>query len=385
MSVSSDVIASGEVSLQNTENCMRVPGIVSVLGIPIDVTTLEHVEERINESVRTRERLFISTVNLNFVAIAQNSPAFLASLQASDLCTADGIAMLAVCKVLGVTLPERVAGSDFLPSLARGGTSRQHIKVFFFGGTDEAGPRASAAINAMNSPYLSCAGYYNPGFGSLEDLSSDAILERINASGADFLVVSLGAEKGQAWIVRNLDRIMAPVVSHLGATINFLAGTVKRAPPHVQKFGLEWAWRILQEPHLYKRYLKDIATLAGVMVRDILPLRVWLSRGKWKFAGAGFSIAEADENASYKRLILKGAITRDDTARLESAVERCLAAGFSVKLDFADVVWFDLYGAGCVLALQHAATRRGRQLQAINVSSFVVAGLRRCGLGGLVS
>ena len=61
MSVSSDVIVSGEVSLQKTENCMRVPGIVSVLGIPIDVTTLEHVEERINESVRTRERLFIST------------------------------------------------------------------------------------------------------------------------------------------------------------------------------------------------------------------------------------------------------------------------------------------------------------------------------------
>ena len=132
-------------------------------------------------------------------------------------------------------------------------------------------------------------------------------------------MVSLGAEKGQSWIVRNLGRISPPIVSHLGASINFLAGTVQRAPGALQKIGLEWLWRIYQEPHLFARYAKDAAALAGLMLTAIFPLRVWLSIGKWRYGTANFGITRTDDGSGHVRLKLQGALARGGTARLEAA------------------------------------------------------------------
>ncbi|MCD8512378.1 MAG: WecB/TagA/CpsF family glycosyltransferase, partial [Nitrincola sp.] len=98
---------------------------------------------------------------------------------------------------------------------------------------------------------------HDPGRGDVASMSTPEIIEKINLSQADFLVVSLGAKKGQAWILHNLDKIQVPVVSHLGAVVNFVAGTVKRAPKVWQKLGLEWLWRIVEEPYLWKRYASD--------------------------------------------------------------------------------------------------------------------------------
>ncbi|WP_457832994.1 WecB/TagA/CpsF family glycosyltransferase, partial [Staphylococcus aureus] len=80
--------------------------------------------------------------------------------------------------------------------------------------------------------------------------SSPETIAAINQSGADFLVVALAARKGQQWVQRNRDALQVPLMGHLGAVINFVAGTVSRAPVWVQKTGLEWAWRIKEEPAL---------------------------------------------------------------------------------------------------------------------------------------
>ena len=123
-----------------------------------------------------------------------------------------------------------------------------------------------------------CVGFESPGYGDVESMSSPETIQRINAARADFVVVSLGAQKGQAWIVRNRERLSAPVVSHLGAVVNFVAGEVLRAPRWMQRGGMEWAWRILQEPALARRYAKDGFVLFGLVVRE-----VWLRvrrRGK---------------------------------------------------------------------------------------------------------
>ena len=90
----------------------------------------------------------------------------------------------------------------------------------------------------------------------------------MNAARPDFLVVSLGAAKGQAWIMRNLHRLDVPLVSHLGAVVNFVAGEVRRAPRWMQRSGLEWAWRVKEEPALLRRYAGDALRLLPLAWRE---------------------------------------------------------------------------------------------------------------------
>lgn len=356
-----------------------------ILGIPIDSLTLDDVGRKIDSSVRTGQRLFISTVNLNFLTLCRSSDAFRSSLRASDICTADGMAVVALCRFLGIAVPERVAGSDFVSSLAKRAAPRPHVKVFFFGGAENAGARACSAVDGLGSPVLSCCGHLNPGFGGIEDLSNAAKLDEINASHADFLVVSLGAEKGQSWIVRNLGRIGPPVVSHLGASINFLAGTVQRAPGALQKSGLEWLWRIYQEPHLFARYAKDAATLAGLMLTAIIPLRVWLSIGKWKYGTAGLGITQTGGGSGHACLKLQGALTRGATAKLATAFTDAMTSASSISLDLGQVSWLDPYGAGCLLVMTEAARLRGIAVTAVGAPRFVQTGLKLFGLTDLMA
>ncbi len=375
--------ASGVNEAAAKSGCHR--NAACVLGIPIDTLTLDEVTRKIDSSVSDGQRLFISTVNLNFLTLCRSSDAFRLSLRASDICTADGMVVVALCRFLGIAVPERVAGSDFVTSLAKRDASRPHVKVFFFGGAENAGSRACSAVGELKSPALSCCGHLNPGFGSVEDLSDAAKLDEINASRAGFLVVSLGAEKGQSWIVRNLGRIGPPVVSHLGASINFLAGTVQRAPRVLQKAGLEWLWRIYQEPHLTVRYAKDAAALAGLILTAIIPLRVWLSVGKWKYGTADFGITRTGGSSGHVGIKLQGALTRDGTADLAAAFADAMSSASSISLDLGQVSWLDPYGAGCLLVMCEAARQRGVTVTACNIPRFVRTGLKLFGLTDLMA
>ena len=110
-------------------------------------------------------------------------------------------------------------------------------------GRPKSTPLQRRALNDTQSA-LQCVGWICPGFGTVEEMSADRLIEAINASGADFLVVALGARKGQIWLARNQKRLTIPVRAHLGATIHFEAGTLKRAPLPLQRLGLEWLWRL---------------------------------------------------------------------------------------------------------------------------------------------
>ena len=89
---------------------------------------------------------------------------------------------------------------------------------------------------------MRCVGFDEAGYGSIEAMSGAALIERINRSGAHFVSAALGAQKGQAWFAHNAARLVPPVLCHLGAVMNFSAGTVSRAPPWAQRSGLEWAF-----------------------------------------------------------------------------------------------------------------------------------------------
>ena len=248
---------------------------VQVCGLPFDVLDTVAVVHALCVAIRDGRHLFLSTPNLNFLVTAQRDAVFRQSVVESDLSVADEPPDTLLGLYQGTPLPERVAGSTLFDQLRAGAGQAvlgRGIKVYFFGGPPGVAQQACERLNAEHAAgrgQMRCVGWHTPGFGPVEQMAAPEVIAAINASGADFLVVALGAQKGQAWILQKRARLQVPVVSHLGAVVNFVAGTVQRAPPAWQRWGLEWLWRIRQEPQLFKRYWGDGWALLGLAVRAL--------------------------------------------------------------------------------------------------------------------
>lgn len=250
--------------------------LVCLMGLPIDVIDLPSAVATVRQAVANHQRCFISTPNLNFLIAAQTDPAFRDSVLRSHLSLADGVSLLGLARLFGVPLPGRVAGADLFEKLCEPAEGPP-VKVFFFGGPPGAARSASDRVNAQAGG-VRCVGYDEGGFGDVPSMSSPELIEKINRSGADFVVVALGAKKGQAWIMHNKDRLNAPILCHLGAVVNFTAGTVRRAPAWMQKADLEWLWRALTEDGLYQRYWDDGRAFARILGRCLVSPTFWLHR-----------------------------------------------------------------------------------------------------------
>jgi N-acetylglucosaminyldiphosphoundecaprenol N-acetyl-beta-D-mannosaminyltransferase len=256
----------------------------------------------------------------------------------SDLSVADGFPIVMAARWMGIGLPGRVAGADLFERLQDSGRSAQRapIKLFLFGGPPGVGANAAAQLNRQAQGF-ECVGHDEGGFGDIEAMSSDETIERINASGAEFVLVALGAKKGQAWIERNRTRLQAPVISHLGAVINFAAQNIERAPPWMQHAGLEWVWRIVQEPPLWRRYWSDGRMLTATLFGRLLPwsVRRWLRiRPSGATRAPQFSVEQA--RAGQAVIALSGDWQgKADQQALRLTLAGLLRTGSSVEFDFS--------------------------------------------------
>ena len=247
--------------------------VYCVFGLPIDALEMPPILDRVKAAADSRERFLISTPNLNFLVSSRSDPEFRESLLDSDLCPADGMPIVWIARVIGVPIKRRVSGSDIFDALKPVVRGRRRLKIFLFGGAEGAAAAAAKTINETKSG-LYCVGTLNPGFITVDEMSSDQIISDVNVSEADFLVASLGARKGQLWLHRNHERLDIPVRAHLGAVVNFQAGTVRRAPAWLATSGLEWLWRIKEEPQLWRRYAYDGAVLLCLSITRVVPLAI---------------------------------------------------------------------------------------------------------------
>lgn len=330
-----------------------------LLGLPFDVINMGDAIARMFGAPTGAPPYLLSTPNLNFLVACQDDHEFRASVIGSDLSIADGMPLVWMARLLGLPLRERVAGSSLFEAL-RGDTERP-LSVYFFGAPPGVAERACQRLNA-EAGGLRCVGFECPGFGSIEDMSSEATIARINASSADFVVVALGARKGQAWIEHNRQRLSAPVISHLGAVVGFVAGTLRRAPRWMQESGLEWLWRIKEEPDLWRRYFGDGLALARLLATRVLPLAVYQRccrpRGRDLDAPA-IATAALPDGAPVLRL--RGAWTADNLAPLRSAFAALTATDADIRLDLREVAWIDSAVVGLLLMLHGHAARRDRR------------------------
>lgn len=234
-------------------------------GLPFDIITLDQLRSRIFAAADSREQLIFATSNTSFLAQADRDPRFRDDILHAKLNVPDGMPVVWLGRVMGVPFAARVTGSDLLASLISVPGPRP-LRVFFFGGEEGAAEAALHAVNRHSSGVFAVGAHY-PGFVSVEQMSSDAVIGKINQSGADLLIVATGAAKGHRWIEANRGRIETPVISYLGAAINFAAGRLRRAPYLLQRGGLEWLWRIKEEPALFKRYARDGWHMAKLIAR----------------------------------------------------------------------------------------------------------------------
>jgi N-acetylglucosaminyldiphosphoundecaprenol N-acetyl-beta-D-mannosaminyltransferase len=359
--------------------------VYCVLGVPVDDITMPSLVARIHRGASMREPLFISTPNLNYLMMSQRDPAFRRSLLESDVCPADGVGVLIVCKLLGIPIASRVSGSDLPAALqATQEPAGNGLRIAFFGGESGVGERACKAVNAGGTDRLTCVAAIDPGVMTAKKMNDPAIVERINAAGADFLLVALGAQKGQAWLMGNRQKLTVPVVSHLGATLNFLAGTVRRAPAGLQKLGLEWLWRIGQEPYLVTRYVFDGMRLFYLLLSRVAPLGLWLRWNERDKGLHGLSAWLDSGKAGHSRVIIAGSARDNQLQPVVTAFRLAAQAGHGITLDIYGLQLFGMSFAGQVLMLEKAALKQNLPLSIVGASPSVSRALKWCGLNHLI-
>lgn len=233
--------------------------LLVVLGVPVDNLTMDEALARCDEFItvgratgRTHQ---ITTVNADFVVNSLHDPELQRILQESDMSTADGMPLVWGARLLGGRLSGRVTGADMVPALAHRAAQRGY-SIFFLGAREGIAAKAATILQERN-PGLKVAGVLSPPPRPILEIDR-SVVEEVKAAQPDILLVAFGNPKQEKWIRMYAHELQVPICIGVGGTFDMIVGVTKRAPPWVQKIGMEWAYRLLQEPRrLAKRYLHD--------------------------------------------------------------------------------------------------------------------------------
>jgi len=223
---------------------------VKILNIEVDNVSMDELLNSFNSG-------FLVTPNVDHLMLLQENRKFFEIYQQADYVTVDSQIVNWATRFLGHPVKEKVSGSDFLPAYCDFHKNNPEIRIFLLGGMPGVAQQAARNINAKSGREI-VTGAHSPSMRFVTDQAEcNEAIELINSSGANVLVVGLGAPKQEIWIAEHRDR-MPGIHSFmaLGATLDFEAGTVSRAPRCMSCCGLEWLYRLYQEPgRLWKRYL----------------------------------------------------------------------------------------------------------------------------------
>ncbi|QDT01695.1 Putative N-acetylmannosaminyltransferase [Rubripirellula lacrimiformis] len=240
----------------------------NVWGVPFDHVTLDQSIDAVDALIQQGTPSYVITANLNYAMLNHHDPASMGPVtRDAALILADGQPIVWRSRWNQEQLPERVAGSEMIYRLAKR-SAEQGWGIYFLGG--EPGVAATCADQlARQYPGLRIAGIESPPFRQLTDQEQADQDARIQNSGAQILLVAFGQPKGEKWIHQNYQRLGIPVSIQLGASFDFIAGTATRAPEIWQRFGMEWAYRMMTDPkRLVPRYAANAWFLIAALVED---------------------------------------------------------------------------------------------------------------------
>jgi len=363
---------------------------IVILGIPVDNLDMDETVDRIFDLIEAsredgRARL-VATVNVDFVVNTLTwrlsrlrHPELIDILRRADLVTPDGMPVIWTSRMLGNPLKERVTGADLVPQLAQE-AARRGKSIYFLGGRGDVGRQAARKLQTQ-FPGLEVAGVDSPfvkiegGALAEEPVKDREVVERINRSGADILLIGFGNPKQEIWFERNRSRLQVPVTIGIGGTYEFIVGSVSRAPQWMQKTGLEWVFRITQDPkRLWKRYFVGFFKF-GLM---ILPAIVYyrLKRRKFERRPPGAQPVHIRDHhtgrpelASIRVIRLPEVLDAQTVEDTRRTLEDEVLASIDPILDFQNVKFIDSSGLGLIVSLWRRARADNKKLSLIEIQA----------------
>ncbi len=221
-----------------------------ILGCEVDMLSAVECLDTIADLIEAQAPAQVITLNAEIVYQAQRNPQLSEIINRASLVTPDGIGIVWGGRQLGYPIEERVSGIDLLLSICQTAPTRGW-KIYLLGSAPGVADEAARQL-CQHYPGLWVCGTHH---GYFQDDDLPALIEDINQSQADILVVSLGAPKQELWISQHRDKISVPVCIGAGGSLDVIAGHKKRAPGWIIKLNLEWLYRLLSEPTRWRRQL----------------------------------------------------------------------------------------------------------------------------------
>jgi N-acetylglucosaminyldiphosphoundecaprenol N-acetyl-beta-D-mannosaminyltransferase len=244
-------------------------GPVWVWGLPLVPWTFAQTLEAVDRLIEAGRPGYFITANLHYAMLTAADKRLPAINEAAHFVIADGMPLVWASRWRTVRLPERVAGSDLVPALCERAAQRGR-RVFLLGGAPGIGDEAGRKLRER-FPTLQIVGIETPPFRALTPEEQAQLLTRIRDARPDLLFVAFGQPKGEVWLAENREALGVPVAVQIGASLDFVAGRVRRAPRWIQRLGIEWAYRLSREPaRLVGRYTRNALFALRMLLRDFI-------------------------------------------------------------------------------------------------------------------
>lgn len=238
----------------------------SLLGMPFDALTSEETLSRALDAMRTGSPVQHVAINVAKFVKARRDAELRRDIMDSDIVGVDGMGILWAARALGVAVPERVAGIDLMEKLLAA-CAAQGFRPYFLGATQQVLDH-SLAIARGRWPGLVFAGARNGYFAAEEE---NAVVSAIRESGADCLFIAMPTPQKERFLHRHKHALGVPFIMGVGGSFDVLAGKVERAPPAMRRAGLEWLYRVYQEPRrMWWRYASTNAVFAGLIGKALM-------------------------------------------------------------------------------------------------------------------
>lgn len=300
---------------------MNDTGRIALMGMPVDAVSEPHVVGTIVAGLDSGRGGTVVTPHLEMLRRYRADPAVRPYIDEADLVVADGQPLVWASKIRGTPLPERVAGSDLVWSIAAECALRGR-SIYLLGGAHGAGEAAEARLHAVY-PGLAIAGRESPPVGFDDDPAAmEAIRARLRAAHPDVVFVALGFPKQERVIAELRRALPAAWFMGVGVSLSFIAGHVARAPDWAIRFGFEWVHRLLQEPRrLFRRYVVDGVPFAVRLFAHAMWQR-FAARGAPPPPRAAREAVPCEQRIVFHHGSLERARVRDMDEMLDSATPR---------------------------------------------------------------
>jgi N-acetylglucosaminyldiphosphoundecaprenol N-acetyl-beta-D-mannosaminyltransferase len=327
---------------------------VAVLGFPISSLTA-------GDAVDTLDRLILSggshqvcAMNVDTWLNALADPHLHRIVAGSSLVLADGMPLVWASGLLGCPLAERVTGVDLVPRLAEL-SARKGYGIFLLGAKPGVADRAKTVLERMH-PGVRIVGTFAPAEEDLTRMDHGEILRKIQAVRPDILLVAFGNPKQEKWIWMHRKRMGVPLSMGVGGSFDMLVGDTRRAPRWIQRSGLEWAMRFLQEPiRLGPRYLRDLTGLCRWLPQALLA--AWCQRS---YRGNSSVTTEATSEVLHVRL--HGKLGSGIASAMQQAVNDSIRNGLVMVAHLSDVRQVTAAGMGVLLETRRQLLENGLSL-----------------------